>query len=333
MRADDVLARAEAFALEHAATPDQRCLLQTAFEGARTRLPRRTGPPDYLDCVHIPRWVYAAVRGDDAPALPLAVVTTLLWVGIALLDDVMDGDLSPIWDGCRPAEVSLAGFTLVSATAPLALSTIDAAPATIVAMQQSLARGLLAMSGGQQRDVAMAGSSAVSAPAVEAAVAGKSGEMLAMFAAMAAQLARAPAEAVAAYAEMARILGIARQFHSDCYDLFAAPHSKDLANGTRTLPIALHLQQLAGSEREDFLTVLDHARTDPGARDAVRARLLDAGALHACAVVIELYCDRAGPALAQAQPREPGHSVLRRWIDDTRILGSRYIRTQGTRLR
>lgn len=319
---DDVLARAEAFALRHAATPEQRRLLATALRGRRAALRRFDLAPDDLDCIYVPRWVYAAICGDAAPALPLMVAAYLLWAGIDLLDAAMDDDPLPEWQGCRPAEISLAAITLISAMTPLALATLGAPPVTVVAMQQTLARGLLAMSAGQQRDVAMAGGAAVTVGAVEASVMGKSGEGMAMLAALASQFAGAPEVDVATYAEMGRALGTARQLQSDCHDLFVNAHSRDLANGTRTLPIAWQLQGLTGDERDHFLALLERARVEPAARDEVRARLLEAGALWGSAFVIELHCERARRALAGAHPREPAAQALHRRIDDASLFGS-----------
>jgi hypothetical protein len=323
MRDDDVLAQAEAFALQHAASSDQRELLQAAFRGRRAALEQNGTPLDDHDCVYVPRWVYAAVTGDDTLVAPLTVAACLLWSGIDLLDAVMDGDPLPDWRGYRPAAISLAAVTLISAVAPLALATLDAPPATVVAMQQTLCRGLLAMSAGQQRDVAMAGSDIATVEAVEAAVIGKSGEGLAMLAALAAQFGGAEAEDVAAYAGMGRALGTARQLQSDCYDLFVDTHSKDLANGTRTLPIAWRLQNLAGDERDQFVTLLDRARIDPAARDDVRACLMATGAVWGCSVLIELHCERARQALARARPMEQAALKLHRRIDEASFAPAR----------
>lgn len=160
-----------------------------------------------------------------------------------------------------------------------------------------------------------AGSADISAAEVEASVAGKSGEQLATYASLAAQLAGAPSEVVTTYAAMGQAIGTAGQLASDCYDLFQASHSRDLANGTRTLPIALHLERHTGTERERFLMLLAQARHDKEAREAVRHCLRAAGELRRCAFVVEVYCQRALRALQQAQPLEPAGSGLRAMID------------------
>ena len=197
----------------------------------------------------------------------------------------------------------------------LALCELDAPPATIVAMQHTLAQAGLAMSAGQQRDVAMAGSRNVSVEAVDASVAGKSGEASAMLAALGAHLAGAPEPLVECYRAMGRALGAAGQVRSDCYDLFATPRSKDLAQGARTLPIALYLERLPGEEQDAFLALLDQARTEPSAQEDARARMRAAGVLRECAMLIDLYRGQAHAALAQAEPREPAGGALRRLID------------------
>src|SRR5687768_1718019 len=90
---DDVLEQAAAFALQHAATPEQRGLFETAFSTLRTRLLFRGARPSQLDCVQIPGLVYAALRNGHAPAAPLSVSLVLWYMGVDLLDDLMDGDL------------------------------------------------------------------------------------------------------------------------------------------------------------------------------------------------------------------------------------------------
>lgn len=300
MSDDAIFTRAESFARDHAVTDDQRRALSLAFRLRRAQLGDNARSADDLDCIFVPRWVYHAVRGDDAGALPLAIATALLWTGIDLFDDVMDGDLPPALDGAGAAEISLAAVTLISALAPLALSLAPTAAATTVAMQQTLARGLLRMSAGQQLDVTTVGSAMPSVEAATAAAAGKTGEGVAMLATLAAQFAGASAAATAEYAAMGQALGCAVQLHSDIFDLFLAGPSRDLAHGARTFPVAWHAERLTAAERGRFIDLLDRARRDPAARARVRAELKDAGAVHAGALRVERYCEEARQALRAA---------------------------------
>jgi geranylgeranyl pyrophosphate synthase len=311
-RTEDVVALAEAFAVGHARTPQQRRLLEQALEGLRVQARHEQAIP--FPCAHLPLLVYAALRGDDAPALPLAVATSLLYLGLDIFDDLADGDLPPHWDGYRPSDINLAAATLLCALPQLAIAELDAPPASLAAMQHTLAAGLLAMGAGQQQDIAMAGTSNVTAADVEASVAAKSGEEIGLFTRLAAQFAGAPSAVVDPYTRMGRALGTAMQLASDCYDLFQDPHGSDLANGTRTLPIALHLDRQTGAARAAFLNLLEQARQDEAAQEAVRKHLREAGDLRRCAVIIEVYCQRALRALEQAAPQEPAAGGLRAMI-------------------
>ncbi len=317
---DIVLDRAEAFVREQAATPELWRLLEPAFRDLRDRLHRHDIGSGGLTCVRLPLLVHAAITGDAEPAVPLAVALLLKHMGTELWDDMMDGEVPAVWDGYRASEVSLAAGALYAALTPLALATVDASPADALAMQVALARGLLRMIGGQGTDVALAGGATATAAAVEASVAGKSGEGVALCARLAALIAGASGPVVAAYTAMAQALGVAAQIRSDCADLFLAPTSSDLAAGTRTLPIALYLDRLEGTERDQFRVLLDRAGIDPATQKEVRDRLIRAGTVRACAVLVEVYCQRAREALP-ADAREPAAGALREMIESHSFFG------------
>src|SRR5581483_4314748 len=86
-RTQDVLSAMETFALRQAQTPLQRHLLETALIGLRSQAAAR----DLLPCIHLQLLVYGAIRGDDAPAVPLAVATGLQYLGVDIIDDLTDG--------------------------------------------------------------------------------------------------------------------------------------------------------------------------------------------------------------------------------------------------
>lgn len=314
MRDDHVLTRAEAFAREHAVSHEQWHLLEPAFRDLREQLHGNGVDSDALYCVCVPQLVYAAIAGDVTKAVPLAVATLLLHLGTELLDDVMDGDIPSVWQGYHRNEVSLAAATLYAALTPLALAAVDASPETALAMQCTVARGLLGMSAGQRTDLALVGSENVSSAGVEDSIGGKSGEAIAIYAALAAELPGSSPAVVGEYVAMGRALGAAAQIRSECVDLFAIPVSRDLASGSRTLPIALHLECLAGQERQQFLTLLDEARANTPAQQQVREFLIDSGAVQACAVLVEIYCERALAALERAQARGTAADALHELI-------------------
>ena len=309
---EEVLLWAEAFAVEHAVTTRQRRLLETAFVGLRREMLDGAALP----FVHLPLLVYSALRGDHRPAIPLAGVTTLLFLGLDIFDDLADGDGRTHWKGYRAAEVNLAAATLLSSLPQLAIAGLEAPAAHIAAMQRMLASGLLVMSAGQHDDIAMIDCFAVSVDEVEASVARKSGEELATFSGLAAQLAEAAPDIMNAYSRFARALGTASQLASDCYELFNDPVCRDLVHGTRTLPIALHLDRLPAQDKSEFLALLDRAKHDQFAQETVRNRLRASGAMRLCAFSVELYCQRALRALEEAHARGPAYDGLRAMVNE-----------------
>jgi geranylgeranyl pyrophosphate synthase len=318
----DILHRAATVATTVAATDEQQRLFAQAFTTVRARVEADGSSPDLLDCVRVPRLVDAAVRGTAGGAAieALTIALAVLYTGIDLWDDAMDGELSPEWRGRRPDEVALVAAGLIGGAAPMALAAIPAPAETVIGLQRLLARGFVALSAGQQEDIALAGSDGATAVAVERSVIAKSGAAMAMYAAMAARLADAPDQVVAAYANMGRALGTAWQVHSDLQDLFIAAASKDLANGTRTLPIAMHLEQVTGDQRNQFLALLDRARDGHQAREKVKTALREAGILRRCAAVVESWHLRADQALAEATPKEPAATELRDLIGSRSLL-------------
>jgi len=265
--------------------------------------------------VQIPLLVYGAITGDYRPALPLCVVSTLLYCGADILDDLADGELAQRWARYDRRQAQLAAATLLSALPQLALAELQAAAQCRALMHRTVASGLLAMAAGQVTDLAHCGLRHPDPERVELSVMRKSGEEVAMFAALAAQFAGAPPAVIEAYTEMGRAIGTAGQISSDCYDLFQARHSSDLASGARTLPIAFYLTTRSPAECEELLRLMAAGVNGNGGIQAIRGRLHGAGVLRMCAFVIELHRGRALKLLAAVEPTEPAACELRGLID------------------
>jgi geranylgeranyl pyrophosphate synthase len=316
-RADAVLSEAAALVQRQAQTPEQAALLDTAFAGLRAIV---TGGARYFPAIHLPLLVHHAVRGDDTPALPLAVATTCWFVGCDVLDDLADGDLPAAWRGYRPAEIQLAALTFLCALPALALAALDAPAARRAPLLDTIAQGGLRMAAGQQQDLRLTGSTTPDAAAAEAALA-RSGEEIGLFSRLAAQLADVAPATVEAYTRFGRALGAVWQLRNDWDDLFGPAPSKDLANGTRTLPIVLGLVHRRGAAREEYLALLERAREDPTARAAVCEAITHSGAAWHVVWLGQVYGHRARRALAEAAPRGPAGAILEQLIDDG-LLGS-----------
>jgi len=311
----DVLARLQASVAEACVDPAQRRLLQVALSGLNGQFQRSIAELGWVHCVELPLQVHAAVRGDCAPALPLAALCSSIFLGLDIFDDLADGDEPERWRGYSPGQITLAAALTANVLPAWLLARLPVSPERLLLMQRTLADGYLRMAAGQQSDLAMTGSAAPQATEVEASVLGKAGEQFATYAALGAQLAGAEPARVALFASVGRGLGIAGQLASDCFELFEAGFSRDLAAGTRTLPIAWYLQRLDGPAREDFLQLLDNARSDRQAQLKVADVLRAQGALRYTVFIAELHRQRALRALTEAAPREPAGSRLRAMLE------------------
>lgn len=292
---DDVVAGALQFIRDHVADAALARLLSDAVHGLDSQI---KDDKAMLPFIHLPLAIYGAIRGNPAPARDLAVITTLLFLGIDILDDIQDDDLPDHWAGHRPAEIHMAAATFLASLPQLGISKLPILPLAKVRMMACLSEGLLKMSGGQLNDLRMAGADCVSPEAVEASVVSKSGAECAAIAMLAAHMAGVSEETAKRYGELGSALGTAGQIASDCHDIFQSSHSKDLANGTRCLPVAVYLSRLDGSDRTAFLHLLDEARESPAACELIRRDLRAKGVLRFCAFIVEVYCQRARDILA-----------------------------------
>src|SRR5215471_6660077 len=308
---DRVLAYAFDVARRAMPTPELASALETALIGLDAQT-RRSDRPLFMD---LPLSVYGAVRGERAPGIPIAAAIALMYLGFDIGDDLTDGDLPSHWKDRSFADTLIVMVALVASLPQTIIGALDIPTQRRADMQTAVARRLLTMLGGQHRDVRAAGTTEVSAKAVEESVVAKTGEEFALFAWLAAMSAGATAAELDQYDAMGRALGTALQLVSDCADLFDAAHSKDLAAGTRTLPIALMLERLSGDARSEFVALLDRARTDTAAGLAVRERIRAARVVPLCAMVIEVYRQRALAAIEAAAAPDAARLRLRSLCD------------------
>lgn len=292
---DDAIAGALQFIQTQVTDPALQHILVKAVDGLDVQLAEDKA---LLPFVHLPLAVYAAVRGDDAPARPLVVATTLLFLGIDILDDVADGDLPSHWQGVANSEIQLVAATLLSSLPQLAISQLNILPLTKSRMLACLSEGLMRMSAGQLHDLRGAGQHHVRPEDVEKSVEQKSGEEGALIAMLAAHMGGVSEETAQKYGDLGRAIATAGQIATDCFDLFQAEDSKDFANGSRTLPLALHLNRLQGADRAAFLAQLEEARTSRATRVLIQRELRAKGVLRLCALIVEMYCQKARDILS-----------------------------------
>ena len=122
-RVRQVLDSAESFVGRYLVDAEQRRPIEVALAGLRLELESDGERSAACLFVHLPLLVYAGLRGEERPAVPLAVATTLLFLGIG------------------PC-----GTILLCALAHLAIAELDAPPFVLAAIHRAVAHGLCRMS-------------------------------------------------------------------------------------------------------------------------------------------------------------------------------------------
>ncbi|MBI4371103.1 MAG: polyprenyl synthetase family protein [Elusimicrobia bacterium] len=269
----------------------------------------------------IPLLVHGGITGREEEALPLTALGQFLYLGLDISDDVADGDAGDRWPGYSVWELQLASSLFVSALPQILLAELNTSADIRRKIQRRFANGLLELAAGQQMEFRMTGKPAVRPQDVEESVRGKSSGV-ATLASLAALLAGAKPDRINAYEDMGRGLGTAAQLATDFHDLFRAPASRDLRNGTRTLPIALALGQSSPTEQGRLLTLLKEAESSLSKQEKTRAVLSSKGVGRFTAFLIELYCERARKSLNLAAPRKPYRERLGAYIDKASLFGA-----------
>jgi geranylgeranyl pyrophosphate synthase len=257
---------------------------------------------------------YAAASGSAAWRTDLATLSHVLWTAFDVLDDLGDGDAAAKWPAFGQGELMVMAGSLIAATAHEMAAALHDDPAVRAQLHACIARGIRRMGDGQIADLADTGRNDLTAASVEATVAGKTGAECALFAGLGATLAGASPDHLVAYETFGVEYGIANQYATDLAELFGDDVCRDIVNGTRTLPIVLHLARLAGSERDAFVRALDDARRDPAAAAGVRTTLASSPALRATVLQILIHAERARVALASAQPHAAGAALLEQFL-------------------
>lgn len=281
---------------QHVSSPNQQRLLHSLLD----HFPEGESSP-YVD---IPLLVYGGITGREAEALPLTALGRFLFLGLDMIDDMADGDAGDHWPEQSHSDLQLGSSLLLSALPQILIAELEVPEEIRTKIQRRFACGLLEIAAGQQMELEVTAKPDVDPQKVEDSVRAKSSG-IATLASIAAMLAGATQDQVNSYESMGRSLGIAAQLATDFYDLFQAPFSRDLRNGTRTLPIALALEKCSEAEKEILSGPLDEARSF----------LFSKGIGRLTAFIIELYCERARKSLDRAGSKKSYHKELDSYIN------------------
>ncbi|HKD09492.1 MAG TPA: polyprenyl synthetase family protein [Bryobacteraceae bacterium] len=308
-----VLSRIHEIASRAAVDESQRAALRSAIDIQANRLSRRESHISF----RMPLTVYAAITGADEGALDIAAAMVLFYMGTDLLDDLADGDPAPEWASEPPSQSMMMAIGMFATLPQIALSQVEAPASVVLELQKALLKASVRMASGQRRDIASreAASSEINLQSAWDCIEAKSGAAIGLLGELPAILADRR-ELIEPYFQFGSAIGSAFCLMKDCRNLMDGAQSGDLANGTRSYPIALHMSGLRGeAAKGEFELLLQQARTDPQRRDEVRGRLLGAGTFQIAWLVIDSCRQRARSALEKAQPLEPAGAALRAMLD------------------
>jgi geranylgeranyl pyrophosphate synthase len=272
---------------------------------------------------------------DPVYASSVAVAVECFCAALDLLDDIEDGDQTPIVQELGVARVLNVTTALLALAqqALLSLSELGVDPANILRLLNTLQESALGITSGQHRDLLAEQRSALDFTREEcidiAAV--KAGALLRLACRLGAQCASADDALCEQFAEFGLLLGIAAQLDNDCHDLYYLLQDKiptilpgdartiprslksDLIRGKKTLPLVLAAAEIAkrrGMVEESLAMAL---ASSSGLFDEERneyLRALKEGILTTWGICL-LYRERARDRLHEFESLRPISPALR----------------------
>ena len=302
--ANDLLAR-------HSESIEQKKLLSRFLAGLEEKV--GDGFPSFIS---VPLIIHSAIKGEERSAAKLAAACLFLFLAADIIDDIADGDFAKHWgEEISKSEGILASVVFASSIAPLAIDAIGIDSQSACLLKASLSQCIISMAAGQQGDIRSSESLHSTSPEqVIENVQGKSGSEIAGFALMAAQLAGAEKHVANEYMNIGRLIGTAGQIMSDCRELYKASEGRDLANGTVTLPLAIHFKDLLEEDKDHFLNLIKFAQHDEFARIKVRDLVAESGSLAQAYSFLQRYKAEALDRLDRLNPLEPAATELKQRI-------------------
>ncbi len=266
---------------------------------------------------------YLASDIDTRSACDIAVAVECFICALDILDDVEDGDQTPLITRIGVARALNISTTLLILTHHmlLSLSEIGVPPTRIMSLLHAFEEAALAATAGQHRDILAEqrpAESFTSEECIEIA-AGKAGSLMSLACRVGALCANANAEVLAQFAELGKLLGIAHQLDNDSHDLYHILQYQqtgesqgivktDLVRQKKTLPVVLAAHTL--------MTLQHTLPTTDEEKKRVFNDALHEGIITTWGISL-LYRERAHDILRQIEVQQPISQELRLLLNFT----------------
>ena len=243
-----------------------------------------------------------AVGGKEGAAMPFGVALEMVHNFTLVHDDVMDEDdtrrgIKTVHAAFGVPEAILSGDALFARAFEVVLdSEVD--DSELVKLVDILARSVRLLAEGQQMDMDFEDAKTVTSDQYMKMIEQKTAVLYSAAAQGGAIAGGASDKQETALAEYGRLMGLGFQIWDDVLDLrsdqetFGKPVLNDIRNGKKTLIVVQALEDLSGSERSEFLSIL--GKKDATNQQLERARdiLDDVGAIdHATKVADGLIAE------------------------------------------
>lgn len=176
-------------------------------------------------------------------------------IGIALMDDVIDNELTSVWKGIPRQEVlAIACHFLFVFPQKIIITSRNISPVTKILLFKLISEYYVTISSGEFLQVSHSKKylKKLSLKNVTAVMALKTGGWNALIAAIAICYAN-KSTCDNLYIKFATELGILKQMGNDIYDIFKDKNSQDLLNGVLNFPISAYLLSQDDKKRNSFL--------------------------------------------------------------------------------
>ncbi|WP_428262998.1 polyprenyl synthetase family protein [Haliangium sp.] len=281
-----------------------------------------------LPAIDFPAACCVELGASLAEARPLSVAGLLYYMGISLIDDVIDDDRAGAWAEVPGEQVTLAGLCLTSHVPVGALTRLWAlapADARMAPYHALFLRASYEMSVGQYLDVRGEVDAGGDPMALSRRiVALKTGSTGAFLAELAATHLGAAAGAYEALGTLCKYLYMSMQVASDIHDIWGKPVSPDLANGVMTLPIVFALHSLPRGERAALQRRLASGDRSEAGQAYMRDRVTAAGGLAYALLEAEALRQRALLAWASGAGALPGQAGFGYLLEAARVAPALY---------
>ena len=277
-----------------------------------------------LPVIDFPAAVAGAMGDPLDRALPISVAGFLYYLGISMVDDVIDHEIDERWGGAREEQVAMAGIALFAGLPMQAMRdsfNTDVTASRLYDCYQLFERASYQMSLGQYMDVSAEFSARTTMADCHEIIELKTGSTGELMAALAATMGCCTGDSIAALGQTCKSLYMAMQIASDIHDIWGKPISPDLGNGIVTLPTLYAYHASPPGDREVYKAKLASRDWTAAGHSAMRQYITAMGGLTFTILQAEATRQRAIAAWSELAGEKPGRQMFEYMFEAARVIG------------